>query len=209
MPTVLVACLAFLFLLLMLIGVACGKSRQSSFASLPPGAQVTAQSIQSLSSEEVGRMLSRLEKQSGRYDSMIGASCYIMSPPPDRADYICPVCGEKTLYTSNSAHLIPRLGSFRSKFEALSQRKEAQFALDESSLCMKCRPEAKVRALMLKVTYANGARHEEPLQSVDELQMLKGFLDGLCIYNDSWGNVASLCGQAPRLRALLGIPKQE
>jgi hypothetical protein len=45
--------------------------------------------------------LDELAEQPGPKDLKRGAMCYSIAPPPNREEYICPKCGERTLYAKS------------------------------------------------------------------------------------------------------------
>jgi predicted RNA-binding Zn-ribbon protein involved in translation (DUF1610 family) len=55
----------------------------------------------SLDRAAVRAMLKRLADAPPPTKLAVGAMCYVVSPAPPRVDYICPKCGERTLYDSS------------------------------------------------------------------------------------------------------------
>jgi hypothetical protein len=150
-------------------------------------------------------MLANIEKKASPEPKM-GAMCYKMAAPPERAEYVCPKCGEKTLYTKDAAREIEwELDSCRREFLLLKSASALSLALDESSYCSHCRPDAKKHALELVVTYADGAScTNSPITDVD-LSILQGFLKGGLDFKTSNDSTVPLKKMLPRLRQLLGV----
>lgn len=50
--------------------------------------------------DEMRKRLEELAKSAPPKDLSSGAMCYEMATPPERAEYVCPACGDKTLYAT-------------------------------------------------------------------------------------------------------------
>lgn len=140
--------------------------------------------------------------------NIMGAMCYEMAAPPDRAEYICPKCCEKTIYVNDygaSSFIETELENCRRIFSTIKKRADFSIALDESSYCVHCSPKAKKHRLRLVVTYGNGHKHTSSVISEDDLNILKGFLGNKDTYVSAKDAVLSLKHEIPRIRKLLGI----
>lgn len=166
---------------------------------------VTVIKIKALSQSQIKERLSQLQTRSEPLPKM-GAMCYKMAASPDRAEYLCPTCGEKTLYRSDMAHFIEQsLGKCRRKFEHLKEIDGTAFSLDESRLCHKCQPKADNRLLALTVRYQDGKTHTTLSVNELDLQLLCDFVDGKESYSTSNDGEYPLKRELPRLRELLGM----
>lgn len=165
---------------------------------------VTVQQVKSLSREEVSRMLSRIENSPAPSERM-GAMCYEMAMPPDRAEYVCPVCGEKTLYSTGAAEAVEwELPSCRREFEQLQKASQMQVTLDESGYCHKCRPNGTPQ-LVLTLTYADGTTRTIAPVSAQDLRLLTGFFSGKLSYETFNEGELPLKNSTDRLKEMLGL----
>lgn len=189
--------------LVLLIGITgCSRKVELVNQSRPP---VTAKSIHSMSQTEIKKMLKRIETRKAP-EAKMGAMCYSMAAPPDRAEYVCPTCGEKTLYSSDQAHFVAwDLQSCRREFESIKKSTELQLSLDESSYCKHCRPDAQKQELKLSVNYDGGETHTVSPVSAHDLRLLRGFLKGELSYETFTEGSRPLKKCMPRLRELLGV----
>lgn len=166
---------------------------------------VTTVNIKSLSRTQIKNRLSQLKAKPEPKPKM-GAMCYKMAAPPERAEYVCPTCGEKTLYRSDMAQFIERsLDACRRKFEHLKEIDGTAFLLDESRLCHKCQPKAESRVLALTVRYPDGKTHTTLSVNELDVQLLCDFMDGKESYTTSNEGEHPLKQALPRLHELLGI----
>ncbi len=185
-----------------------GCRREDGGKPVPP-ASVSVGSLQSLSRAEIDARLRDLESREAPKPKM-GALCYDMAAPPERVDYVCPKCGEKTLYTKGEAAFAERdLLNCRRQFETIRKISPQSLILDESAFCEHCSPGVAKPGLALRIAYSDGTIHEASPIVPDDLYLLKGFLEGGLSY-PTWNEGASpLKERLPRLRELLGIPESE
>lgn len=170
-------------------------------ASLP-----TTGPIQSLSLAELRRMLAAIEAASSP-EEMESAMCYATVEPEWDREYLCPTCGERTLYP-NGAPSLPmfELEACRREFELANRLGRLTMVLDESSYCSRCRPDAQTQALALTVFHADGTKHTTAPVISSDFRELRCFLEGQMSYDDGPGQDGTLIGNTYRLRQLLGIP---
>lgn len=185
-----------------LVSVSCARHPHASTGAPLP---VTRQTLRSLSREQVEKKLKAVETRTAPEPKM-GAMCYEMAAPPDRAEYVCPKCGEKTLYAADHAQFVTwELEACRREFDGLHRASDLALALDESSLCAHCSPAATEHHLALVVRYADGSSRTTAPVSHDDLRILRAFLKGELVYTTSNDGSAPLKDELPRLRTLLGI----
>lgn len=95
------------------------------------------------------------------------AMCYVIAAPPDQKAYICPVCGNKTVYMTQRTYsrghknrlmegsweeAVFNVESMRRKMEELhliAQRNGYALTLDESSLCARCGKDKKTDFILV------------------------------------------------------------
>ena len=147
--------------------------------------------------------------------------CYDTAFPPDRIEYVCPSCGEKTLYarkehgeeqTSEVEDNLRATG--RDKVRAYDRVEEIakcrgaikdiqgiKAELDESQFCRRCRPNVEDPVLFLKVFYANVSKITPDVRYKD-LLLLTDFMQG---NPQTLGCRQALADHLPRLEELLGV----
>ena len=167
---------------------------------------VTANAIKSLSRADIQQRLGKLLKTPAPQVLKEGAMCYEMAAPPNRAEYVCPKCGEKTLYTQSAAKIVAwEIPTFRRCLNDIQGLVVKGLSLDESQFCRKCSPDVKEPKLVLKIEYEGGKPHT--LEGVDagDLLILKEFLSGKLAHNDGPSGEKPLKDYSRRLQELLGV----
>jgi predicted RNA-binding Zn-ribbon protein involved in translation (DUF1610 family) len=133
-----------------------------------------------------------------------GAMCYEIAMPPERAEYICPTCGERTLYGQELAGLIEwDLESCRRRAEAIEGM---DVTLDESELCRSCSPETEEPTLAILIHYAGEPEplRIDPVQPAD-LKLISEFLGGSLVHEGETGFETPLVDHMDRLAEVLGL----
>jgi hypothetical protein len=178
------------------------KTPEASKAPAPQPAKVETQKLAVLSKGEVKKLLAGLEKTPEPAPRM-GAMCYEMAMPPDRYEYVCPTCGEKTLYTREAAEVVGiDLSACRFHFERMPH-KEAM-TLDESAFCQKCRPEGKYPELVLTIRFDDGTSKVIRGVTRRDMELLEAALKGET-HIDGPGEMKAVKDGLPRLQELLGV----
>jgi hypothetical protein len=202
-----------LFLMLSFSG--CGKpagssspgiTRQGEVCAAPQAELVT----QSLSREELESRLKKLQESPLPSNLKIGAECYKVAMPPDRAEYLCPACGERTLYASDTkgrnadARFITQgLPQCR---RLIKEIKGLNVSLDESEFCRKCRGEVKHPSLVLLVNFRGGnAPYRCKGITAEDLILVREFIEGKDRHQDSYDCETPLKEHARRLHEILGV----
>ncbi len=149
-----------------------------------------------------------------------GAMCYWMGEPPDRAEYICPECGERTLYGKGGAegdgdrkgdfHVMRDLdegiaGCRRYAFEI----KHISLELDESQFCGHCNPGVDYPVLGIVIHY----RGEEKPHRVwgvtpADVRLVSEFLAGKIRHRCGNDEEVPLLEYVGRLRELFGVKRK-
>jgi hypothetical protein len=169
-----------------------------------PGTGIQLSDLGTISWSEVEILLDRLETTEAP-EPVFGAMCYEMVAAPEVAEYVCPVCGEKTVYADYDTEFIEcGLQVCRRVFDGIDEAAEMDIRLDESRLCSSCTPAGDVeQVLFLEVTLEDGSVVRNSVSEYD-LRILEGFLRGRLFYY-TWND-----GQEPlkphieRIRELLG-----
>lgn len=206
-----IAVLALCVLLFFSAGrIASGRALRSPALSSRFVAQNPPHMAKELTREEIAKRLRKLQKSPPPRNLKPGAMCYAAVIAPQRSEYICPVCGERTLYSLEaSGHPeriwmvgqdIPRCRTLVKAITGLA------VSLDEKEFCRKCSPGAKAPRLTLIIRYPG---EEEPRRvpgiTSNDLVLLQEFLSGKDRHKDSQDNETPLADTIPRLQELLGV----
>ncbi len=168
----------------------------------------TPEAIMSLSVTQVNILLARLENEEAPFATR-GAMCYEAMAAPEVAEYICPSCGEKTIYNYNQSEFILwGLPGCRRMIESINSHTDFNMTLDESLFCDFCSPDTTDEEpfMFLRVSYEDGTEVVNKVYVID-LMRLDSFLQGNLFYLNSTDGQIPLKDSADRLRELLGLEK--
>jgi hypothetical protein len=195
------AIMALVVLALALItATGCGRG----IASGPPVVQ-SVDEVMRLDRAAIRERLSRLSNAPAPQPKM-GAMCYDMAGPPQRADYVCPHCGERTAYEKNLAQLVEwELPSCRREFKKLKETAGHAVILDERSFCRDCSPDVKEAKLVLTLLFKEGQTRDVEQVTANDLRLLEEFLAGKRVHVDWNDGETPLKQYMPRLQELLGV----
>ena len=178
-----------------------------------------------LSREDIERRLLELERSPQPGELKPGAMCYSPAPPPDHWIYVCPACGKRTAYIdapdpdrrwgsapanepSDGERVVSResVWNMQGLESALSLArklpKRSGISLDESALCVFCRPDTEEYEPVLEVALLRETRRRVRFDSGDVL-LLRAFLRKSDRYRDGQDFEHSLGEEVSRLRSLL------
>jgi len=161
--------------------------------------------------ETLKARLEKISKNPPPKDLKPGAMCYSMVGPPDRIEYVCPACGEKTLYARDASGArggtVPFLTfELQQCREMVKRLQDFNISLDEHEFCRKCSPATKTPALILITGYPGEKIHVVRDVRSDDLQLLIEFTSGSDRHDGGMIGEKPLKDYVPRLRELLGIP---
>jgi hypothetical protein len=166
---------------------------------------VTVDIMKSMSRADIAARLSALEREKAPVPKM-GAMCYKMAVMPARIEYVCPICGEKTLYAEGQDVEVARTVEVtRRSFEKVNRLGKLAMNLDERNLCKKCRPDAKTRDLVLTIRYSDGSSNTVSAVSDGDFALLEAFLKGQDFMKTFNDGELPLKYDLPRLQKLLGV----
>ena len=169
---------------------------------------INSAALKPLSMQQVNLLLERLEREEPP-EPVFGAMCYDMMGPPAVAEYICPVCGEKTLYNDfQTAFIEWELQGARRLAESLDASTEFQIILDETLFCDYCSEDSEEEtSLILRVLPEQG---EEVVNrvSLTDLRKLDSFLQGRLYWLTDNDSQEPLQDYVERLRHLLGLVEE-
>ena len=176
--------------------------RSGGSATVTPPDQPTGQ-ISGVSDGDIDAMLEALENREAPEPTM-GAMCYAPMMLPDTVEYICPVCGEKTLYGSDDTWFLSYgIGTCREDAAFIDGSEMLDAVLDETEYCGSCSPGHEDPAMRLTIRYADGTEVTSEVTQFD-LTILRGFLSGELFYVTSNDGTQPLQPHASRIRELLG-----
>jgi hypothetical protein len=144
------------------------------------------------------------EKSSANNNSpaeLLGAMCYKMAAPLQRIEYICPVCGERTLYDLNYND-VDNLYDYRALVKQITK---IEVKLDESQFCKKCSKNITDPHFCLLVKYGkNKDFHKTCGINRDDIILLREFseVQKELIVN---GTKHPIMNYKARLEELLGV----
>jgi len=132
-----------------------------------------------------------------------GAMCYKVARPPKRAEYVCPTCGEKTIYTDDNSYFIHREIS---NCRGISKRiKQMDTKLDESEFCKKCSKDISNPNLYLLIKAKDESEYRRVMINSTDLSILEEFLTGQQVHTDNYDFEEPLKNYVSTLETLLGI----
>jgi len=157
---------------------------------------------QMYSKKDIEILLKNLAKSEPKDLKEMGAMCYSPVPIYRSADYICPVCGEKTIYTNYYASLIERELPY---MRTMANFKNMDIKLDESQFCKKCSPQIEEPKLCLIVKYEAEAEHITCDISRNDLKILNEFFGGSVVHKTFNDAEQPLKDYLVRIEELLGV----
>jgi len=208
--------IAVVLMVLCVFGLSCRKSAPSNNTGSEQQGAVTVSSGKFLSHQEIQNQLAQIAGKPAPKELAMGAMCYEVVAPPSRIDYVCPTCGEKTLYALEDSsgettrdlqwRTINDIQGLESLRRLAQQIKKLDITLDESQFCKHCRPDVIEPKLGLIVKYPD---RPEPHCVWDvswtDLTMIKALTEGKLKYKGLNDGEAALKTQQKRLKELLGL----
>ncbi len=161
--------------------------------------------IKSLTMDQINILLARLEIEEPP-EPVRGAMCYEAMAYPLVAEYICPVCGEKTIYNDSQTGFIEwELQACRRMVETLDEYTEFDISLDETLFCDFCSDSTdEDPTLLLRVASTDSTETVNSI-SMRDLRILDSFLQRNLYYTTANDGHEPLQGSADRIKELLGI----
>ena len=165
-------------------------------------------SADSLTQEQLDTLLNELAQKPAPKNLSFGAMCYMVAMPPERKEYVCPVCNAKTIATTDASWI----GRFLDTYRQLMQQVKAlglDATLDERSLCETCRakmerpPEIGIFFIEVKI----GEKTKRTAINIDDFLKLIAFLEKKDKWTGRTGRELPLKDELPRIRQLLGMPE--
>ncbi len=147
---------------------------------------------------EIAKKLKNL-KEPSEYRETRSAMCYYTAGPPTASEYICPTCGNKTLYTLedyqdriNSSLAIDNNltlynittmigGEIASCHRYIEIISKPEISLDESQFCLHCSPGTVTPQLVLVIKYSQ-KEHRYAGVTSEDFNLLSKFFEGSELY---------------------------
>jgi len=165
-----------------------------------------ADGLKGFSRDGLDSLMTRLKTESAP-DPVLGAMCYDMALPAPVTEYVCPVCGERTVY-EQWCWLLHELPRSRELFQAIADSVDFPVMLDERLLCSHCAPSDEEPGIVLVAVPAEGDTVRNPVSQGDLLMLLR-FLQGDLTFDDDFGGINPLQPHAARIALLLGLERPE
>lgn len=153
--------------------------------------------------DRVRFLLERVEREEAP-DFVMGAMCYSPVALPERVEYICPVCGERTFFGQHEGFFAQwELPAMRRMVEGMADNGFFDLRLEET-FCSHCAAGDPTCEARLLVIYAQGDTVRTQVNLAD-LHMLEGLLRGELSYTTSNDAQSPLKSRLDRLRTILGF----
>lgn len=162
-----------------------------------------------LSRAEIAKKLEMLKQKPLPKNLSLGAECYEIAQRPDRIDYICPVCNQKTIYANGKfGHTLEEISAIRSIMKTLSQY---SISLDERAFCKICSKEISEKSLCLNIPYAEDGKNVYRRCQIgrESIKLLYEFLQDKDCHVGNYGEETPLANYVEELKALLGLTEKK
>lgn len=190
---ILLACIFFLF--------GCGK-REYFASNLLAG---KSEQNKALSRKLLESRLEKLSFTPAPGNLNMGAMCYKVAMNVKRIEFVCPVCGEKTIYPEKSHNAIYINNQLEKTRREIKKMKSFDIKLDETQFCKKCSPKTKNPKLFLVINYSDAKPSKVQIKNYNDIVLLREFLEGKIVHKYSSDRETPLRQHLPRIKELLGI----
>ncbi len=183
------------------------RKTQTKFAILPSEGRL-------LTRKEITKQLKRLSQAKPPKNLSMGAMCYevAIKEHPNKVEYICSVCGERTIYNKNeysntSVMDVLEYGLSACRRE-ITKITNVNIQLNDTQFCKNCSPHTIVPELCLKVQIdGEQIQHSISNVSFQDLRILREFFEGKIVHTEEeqWGIEEPLVDYIDRISELLGV----
>lgn len=157
-----------------------------------------------LSKQDLAKKLQKLSETEAPKDMEMGAMCYKMAGPADRAEYICPKCGEKTLYGREHSRIID--SEIPKCRDLVKNIHDIEISLDESEFCRKCSPKITDPQLCIEIKTSDMTKANRTCAiRTEDLTILTEFLQGSLKHKDSFDYESPLKEKISALENMFSI----
>jgi len=138
-----------------------------------------------------------------------GAMCYEMSVPPDRKEYVCPQCGEKTIYSNTDYFSI--IDDVVDCRQLAANIKNLTLRMEEKHFCHQCDSDTNASPSITLYLKYKGESKEEIIENAnkDDLDLLWAFMNGQSVHADFYDRETPLKEYIDRISNLLHINKPD
>ena len=168
-------------------------------------------SAEGLTQDQLDTLLKELAQKPAPKKLAPGAMCYSVAMPPERTEYVCPVCNAKTIAAKDTRWIRHSLDTYRRQIQQIKAL-GLDATLDERSLCETCRakmePPPKDGEIFIVVKIGEKTTRTK-IESEDDFSMLTAFLAKKDKWDAGAGRERPLKDELPRIRELLGMPEAE
>lgn len=139
-----------------------------------------------------------------------GAMCYEMAMLPSKATYVCPTCGERSLYSTPEEKFVRAVHTINTDLPQMRRLIKTisglDAKLDESEFCSKCEPKVDKPEVVLVVTFGKGSKpHRVRSVNSNDIKLLAEFMAGKDKHVGATGNETPLKKHLKRISELLGV----
>jgi hypothetical protein len=165
------------------------------------------------SKEQINQKLKRLAETPPPKELSHGAMCYSVAMIKNTIhEYVCPICGEKTIYKRNKDEdkfqyldmiLYREIGACRGQVAGV---KGINIKLDETEFCSHCMPNTDFPKLYLLLNIA-GQSDTTKVQGISatDIQLINEFLNDNLVHKGSQDFETPLVDNIERIKQLLGF----
>ncbi len=200
-----------LLVLLTLATMGCSGMRAGGGKSevTEPPVVLSAEEVEVLDREAIRALLKRAAETPPPKKLSSGAMCYSTMGPPQRADYLCPDCGGRTLYEDKLAGFVQGgIAACRREFDELEKVAGAAVSFNESQFCRDCSPDVQAPQLVLEITYRDGKQVTVSSLRADDIRLLREFLSGELVHKGERDSETAMKELVSRLEKMLGVPRR-
>jgi hypothetical protein len=199
------------FIIAIFIGY--GGVRAQTVPDKPKVSDVTTAETKTLKRADIKQRLETLAKSKPPEFRQESAMCYDTTISPTTIEYICPKCGEKTLYETDNGEEgsdnRKKIYSLRFCNYFAESIKKLDIEIDESQFCKKCSPDIKSPQLNMIIKYKGEKEHRVNNISAEDMKIIYEFVSGLIVHRIDSGerttDVFPLKNYLEHLSELLGV----
>ena len=161
-----------------------------------------------LTREQLDKMLEEIAKKPAKPVTTHEAMCYMMFLPPERMEYLCPLCNTKTLHAKKEDVNLAKRGQWYGYLVEDINRLGVTVTLDATDLCSQCRQDKATDSMNFYIEVRVGERVIRTLVEDDDFFKIIAFLEKEDTWETSEGfttTVRPLKPELPRIRKILGM----
>ena len=160
-----------------------------------------------ITQEHIDKLLAEVAQKPAPETVVYHALCYSPAAPIDRAEYVCPICGAKTIHTKSVADAVSWEVDSNRRYIEKVKNLGLDASLDERAFCDSCRKNTELKkgsTDVYLVVRMNGRMSHTLLKDNNDWKKLIAFLEGKNVWENMDGK-RPLKPELPRIRELLGL----